>query len=57
MQKFMGPKEVCAKWDIERVDQVVDILGLMGDSVDNIPGIAGIGEKTACKTFERIWYT
>jgi DNA polymerase-1 len=33
---IMGPKEVCAKWDIERVDQVVDILGLMGDAVDNI---------------------
>jgi DNA polymerase-1 len=47
--EIMGPKEVCAKWDIERVDQVVDILGLMGDAVDNIPGIAGVGEKTASK--------
>lgn len=47
--EIMGPKEVCAKWDIERVDQVVDILGLMGDAVDNIPGIAGVGEKTAAK--------
>ncbi len=47
--EIMGPKEVCAKWDIERVDQVIDILGLMGDSVDNIPGIAGVGEKTASK--------
>ncbi len=45
----MGPKEVCAKWDIESVDQVRDILGLMGDAVDNIPGIPGIGEKTAVK--------
>ncbi|SIT07645.1 DNA polymerase I [Belliella pelovolcani] len=45
----MGPKEVCAKWDIEHVDQVRDILGLMGDAVDNIPGIPGIGEKTAVK--------
>jgi DNA polymerase-1 len=45
----MGPKEVCAKWDIENVDQVRDILGLMGDAVDNIPGIPGIGEKTAVK--------
>jgi DNA polymerase I len=44
---IMGPKEVCAKWDIEHVDQVRDILGLMGDAVDNIPGIPGIGEKTA----------
>ena len=47
--EIMGPKEVCAKWDIERVDQVVDILGLMGDAVDNIPGIPGVGEKTAAK--------
>jgi DNA polymerase-1 len=47
--EVMGPKEVCAKWDIERVDQVIDILGLMGDAVDNIPGIKGVGEKTAAK--------
>lgn len=47
--EIMGPKEVCEKWDIERVDQVVDMLGLMGDAVDNIPGIAGVGEKTAAK--------
>jgi len=47
--EIMGPKEICAKWDIERVDQVVDMLGLMGDAVDNIPGIAGVGEKTAAK--------
>ncbi|MFD2200435.1 DNA polymerase I [Shivajiella indica] len=46
---IMGPKEVCEKWDIEHVDQVRDILGLMGDAVDNIPGIPGIGEKTAVK--------
>ncbi|MDF2156341.1 DNA polymerase I [Algoriphagus sp. CAU 1675] len=45
----MGPKEVCKKWGIEHVDQVRDILGLMGDAVDNIPGIPGIGEKTAVK--------
>ncbi len=47
--EIMGPKEICAKWDIERVDQVIDILGLMGDAVDNIPGIKGVGEKTAAK--------
>ncbi|MGA1364598.1 MAG: DNA polymerase I [Schleiferiaceae bacterium] len=44
-----GPAEVCEKWGIERVEQVIDILGLMGDAVDNIPGIAGVGEKTAAK--------
>src|SRR5215212_783581 len=45
----MGAKEVCEKWNIKSVSQVIDILGLMGDAVDNIPGIAGIGEKTAAK--------
>lgn len=48
-EEIMGPKEVCAKWQISDVHQVIDILGLMGDAVDNIPGIAGIGEKTAMK--------
>ncbi len=47
--EIMGPEEVCKKWDIANVDQVIDILGLMGDAVDNIPGIAGVGEKTAAK--------
>ena len=47
--EIMGPSEVCEKWCIESVDQVIDILGLMGDAVDNIPGIAGVGQKTACK--------
>ncbi|HEX7905692.1 MAG TPA: DNA polymerase I [Chitinophagaceae bacterium] len=47
--EIMGPEEVCAKWNIKEVAQVIDILGLMGDAVDNIPGIAGVGEKTAAK--------
>lgn len=47
--EIMGPEEICKKWDIENVSQVIDILGLMGDAVDNIPGIKGIGEKTAAK--------
>jgi DNA polymerase-1 len=47
--EIMGPEEVCNKWCIKSVDQVIDMLGLMGDAVDNIPGIAGVGEKTACK--------
>ena len=47
--EIMGPKEVCEKWNIKDVSQVIDILGLMGDAVDNIPGIAGVGEKTAAK--------
>ncbi|WP_205507964.1 DNA polymerase I [Longitalea arenae] len=47
--EILGAKEVCEKWNIKEVHQVVDILGLMGDAVDNIPGIAGVGEKTAAK--------
>jgi len=44
---ILGEKEVCEKWDIENVSQVVDMLGLQGDTADNIPGIPGFGPKTA----------
>ncbi|MFN4080010.1 MAG: DNA polymerase I [Saprospiraceae bacterium] len=44
--------KVCEYWGIRRVDQVVDMLALMGDSVDNIPGLPGIGEKTAAKLLQ-----
>ncbi|MBU0764984.1 MAG: DNA polymerase I, partial [Bacteroidetes bacterium] len=44
-----GTKEVLLKFGVERPEQVIDILGLMGDSSDNIPGAPGIGEKTAMK--------
>jgi DNA polymerase I len=47
--EIMGVKEILARWGIERTEQVTDILGLMGDASDNIPGVPGIGEKTASK--------
>lgn len=57
---YMGKKEeiltaekICEKWDIARVEQVIDVLGLMGDAVDNIPGIPGVGEKTAAKLLKQ----
>lgn len=43
----MGIKEVCEKYGINSTHQVVDLLALMGDSSDNIPGCRGVGEKTA----------
>ncbi len=48
-EEILTAEKICAKWDIQRVEQVIDMLGLMGDAVDNIPGIAGVGEKTAAK--------
>ena len=45
----LGIEEVKKKFDIDRVEQVIDILGLQGDAVDNIPGIPGVGAKTAIK--------
>ncbi len=43
----MGPVEVCAKYGLHNTQQIVDLLGLMGDASDNIPGCKGVGEKTA----------
>lgn len=47
--EIIGIPEVQEKFGIERTEQVIDILALMGDSADNIPGCPGIGEKTASK--------
>lgn len=47
--EIRGEKEVCERYGIERTSQVVDLLALMGDKVDNIPGCPGVGEKTAVK--------
>ena len=49
----MGPQEVCAKYGLQHQRQVIDFLGLMGDSSDNIPGCKGVGEKTAIALLQR----
>ena len=48
----LGVPEVLAKFGIQRPEQVIDILGLQGDASDNIPGVPGVGEKTAQKLVE-----
>lgn len=45
----LGLTEVCEKYGINNTDQVIDLLGLMGDTADNVPGCPGVGEKTAVK--------
>ena len=47
--EVMGTQEVIEKYGIDNTSQVIDLLGLMGDSSDNIPGCPGVGEKTAVK--------
>ena len=49
----MGPQEVCAKYGLTHQRQVIDLLGLMGDSSDNIPGCKGIGEKKAVQLLQQ----
>jgi DNA polymerase-1 len=51
--ELMGPDEVCAKYGLQRKEQVIDLLGLMGDASDNIPGCKGVGEKTAVALLEQ----
>lgn len=50
--EIMGPDEVKNKYDLHSHEQVIDLLGLMGDSSDNIPGCPGVGEKTAVKLLQ-----
>lgn len=45
--EIIDVKKICEKWQIQHPSQIIDILGLMGDTSDNIPGVPGIGEKTA----------
>ncbi|MDR0973845.1 MAG: DNA polymerase I [Prevotellaceae bacterium] len=47
--EIMGPEQVTHKYGIKRPEQIIDMLGLMGDASDNIPGCPGVGEKTAQK--------
>lgn len=47
--EILGVEEVKAKYEIEDPKQVIDFLAMMGDAVDNIPGLEGVGEKTAMK--------
>lgn len=48
----MGVEEVKEKWSVSSTNQIIDLLGLMGDSSDNIPGCPGVGEKTAIKLLQ-----
>ncbi len=50
--EILGVEEVKKKWGLQSPLQVIDMLGLMGDAVDNIPGCPGVGEKTAQKLIE-----
>lgn len=50
--EILGVAEILEKWEIDHPDKVIDILGLMGDTADNIPGIKGVGEKTAKKLIQ-----
>lgn len=47
--EIRGEEEVCTRYGLERPSQVIDLLALMGDKIDNIPGCPGVGEKTAVK--------
>ena len=50
--QILGPEEVKEKWHLSNPTQIIDMLGLMGDAVDNIPGCPGVGEKTATKLIQ-----
>ncbi|TAE93834.1 MAG: DNA polymerase I, partial [Runella slithyformis] len=50
--EIQGIPQILERWGIKEIGQVIDMLGLQGDAVDNIPGIPGVGEKTAQKLIE-----
>lgn len=49
----LGPQEICEKYGLQNQRQVIDLLGLMGDTSDNIPGCKGVGEKTATQLLQQ----
>ena len=51
--EVLGVAEVCAQWQVERPEQVIEVLGLWGDVADNIPGVRGVGEKTAKRLIQQ----
>lgn len=51
--EVLGPQEVCDKYGIRHQSQMIDLLGLMGDASDNIPGCKGVGEKTAVSLLQQ----
>ena len=54
---ILGVEEVLSKYDLENTSQVIDLLGLMGDTADNYPGCPGVGEKTAVKLIKQFGST
>ena len=50
--ELRGEEEVCGRYGLDRTEQVIDLLALMGDKIDNIPGCPGVGEKTAVKLIQ-----
>jgi DNA polymerase-1 len=50
--ELRGEKEVCERYGLSNTSQVIDLLALMGDKIDNIPGCPGVGEKTAVKLIQ-----
>jgi DNA polymerase-1 len=53
--EIWGIPEIQKRFGVERPEQVIDYLGMMGDASDNIPGLPGVGRKNSQKVFGRFW--